>query len=281
MKTKLFSLLFILLILSSISGCKPKPQPEKDYQLTLRLKPEQKVEYVLEYNYSEIVKTGTLYESWNDITIKNKGPPYRIYYWNDKYYTHILDLYPSKSNITITKELPLLKENLIGNLTISINSSLEQGQTINSIIFQADHTIKHLSYCIYRTIGLIRAEPTTNSAYCNTSSWTNYTKFGQIPNNRLICEDMIVRCDNKGGKNCNDPFLKFPINYADECYFIGKTLINENYEIPLTIETMSYFDESDYIEITAYDMDLSKNHRLLGKTWSYDWRDEVGKGVLK
>lgn len=266
----LLTFLIFGILICVLSGCKSKTVNNEDYGLLLRIRADNNINYVIELNNTEI-KSGIMEKSWNDLKLNHLSGTYRIYYWNDDYYTDIAEFteYDSAFNKTITAELTLKESNRKGNLSINIDNGLESGkkQDITLILSANNGTVKKISYCIFRTIGIISARPKENIAYCG-NSWTNTTEYGNLTGNNYFCDDLIAQCSLVRGNICipEDIYLDA---IADECYFFGKTLKNEEYNISLDVNTMEYFDDSDYLFITVSDMDLSHDSRILGTIWGY------------
>ena len=132
------------------------------------------------------------------------------------------------------------------------------------MILKVNNTIKYISYCIYRTIGVTTAKPENDISICETR-WTNVTKYGNLTNDQYYCNGLITECESINGVRCKNKRMLLPRRFdADNCYFLGKTLKNENFSITLNIKNMYYFDEKDHIKVYILDMDLSKK-RILGQ----------------
>ena len=79
--------ILLLLILLTLVACKPKVQEDTDHYITLRLKPEMKVNISVEINNSQTeISIQELEASWNDIRMQNKAGDYTIYFWNSRHY---------------------------------------------------------------------------------------------------------------------------------------------------------------------------------------------------
>jgi len=266
---RVISSFIILLIL--IIGCSKQPvQIEPEFDLTFKLKPPNIMNYVLELNNSEI-RSGVLETSWNDIKVRNLAGNYRIYYFDDNHYVNYIDEvnYDFKKNKVITRELEFKDKK--GIINVSLGSSIEpdKEQSIN-LVFEANGTIKHISYCLFRTIGIVSAKPERDISICDTGAWTNTTSKGNLSDGKYYCDGLVASCDSVTGRVCDNRELGILDVEADECYFLGKTLVDEKYEIPLNIKTKDYYDNTDYLKIFVFDMDLTKKERVFGE-WSYDF----------
>lgn len=267
-------IILILLIILLITACK-KEVVEETHYTTFRLKPDFNAEYSLELNNS-MIKSGTLETSWNDIIVENRIGEYKIYYWNNEYYVDYHTEYISDvRNQTVTKELKFNPSNKIGNITAQLSSVIKKGENNIELIFTVNGTIKKFTYCIYRSIGILSAEPESYSSICKTQPWSNVTEYGNLSNNEYFCDNLIAQCETIAGSKCERPVIKVNFDIeADVCYFLAKTLSNEEYRVPLKVETMDYFDNSDYLLITLMDMDLSQDRRIFGKHWGYDFKSK-------
>lgn len=259
------------ILLGGLSGCTKRKNTIEDYELLLRIRPDKVINYVIELNNTQL-KSGILETSWNDISLSHLSGTYMIYYWNDDYYTDVAEFieYDSSFNKTITAELALKEENKKGNLSISIDKHLESGKQQDiTIILSANGTVKKISYCIFRTIGIISAEPKDKTAYCG-NQWTNITEYGNLTGNDYLCDNLVAKCISVNGNVCIPENIYLDA-LADECYFLGRTLANEDYNMTLDINTMEYFDDSDYLLVTLADMDLRQDSRILGTMWGYGY----------
>lgn len=276
---KLVIVSFIILLMLS-GGCrKQQPDAIHNYYITFRLNADSPVNYIFEFNHSEI-KSGVLESSWNDIKLRNKGGEYIIYYWDDGHYVNYLKVssYDPNRNKTITRELKL--NNKKGKIDVMLSPKIEpdKEQQVN-LIFNG--TTGYFAYCLYRTVGIISAEPLKNSMVCD-SQWTNHTEYGELTNKQYRCNKFIWKCENVNGNECFYDKISIPLNInADECYLVSKVLREEEYEIPLIMKTMDYYDEYDHLNVFIIDMELSNKKRIMNKGWGYEFNEIIFEGELK
>lgn len=271
---KIFFILLIVCILPLV-GCPRKTDTKQnnDY-LTLRVSLPEQVLFTLEYN-NTIIREGTLEATWNDIVVQNKKGQYNLFYWNDAHYINKFN-YASvrEGNETVTQQLGL--ENRKGNISANLSSSLVPGMKAQIFLsIKANGTVKLGAYCIYRTIGIISATPLRDTVVCASNIWKNQTQWGNLTNGNYYCDGIVAKCKSVNYGVCNEPTVEITRVHADKCYLIGKRLTDEEYTIPLEVSTMDYFDESDYLELSIIDMDLSTNGRMFGER-TYQFDDNLG-----
>lgn len=266
-------IMLIIVLILLLTGCKKQVQePIEESTLTLRLKPEQQVNYVIEINDTK-VKSGIMEKTWNDIKMPLKTGKYTIYYWNDDYYTNIYSdyQYNSNSNTTITKELPLTKEK--GQINATLSQPL-QPNTKQDIELIVEGTANKFSYCIYWSIGIASVEQSEFPSYCELGFWSNSTEYGNFTGDDFYCDGVVAECNTRVGNSCYAKEIQPPLGiYADKCFFIGKTLDNSQISIPLKIRTMDYFDSTDYLKVYIFDMDYTESKRLFGKSWLNNYNE--------
>lgn len=274
-------ILFSILILLLLFGCKKPIKEDPINYITFKLKPEQQVSYFIDYNDTKI-KDGNLESTWNEIKIIAKQGDYSLYYWNDNYYINSINqqVY-SDSNTTITLELPLKDKK--GKLNVSLSSEIKtnEKQTINLLI-NATGLVKDISYCFYWTIGIVKAEPKFDQSYCTVGLWQNKTANFNLTDDLYYCDNLVVECTSVAGFLCRQPKMKSPDRItADRCYFLGKTLNDETLSIELAIQTMEYYDALDYLEVTVLDMDLEKDQKYNQMLYSFSENLGIEDNVVR
>lgn len=274
------SVMLTIFMLMLLIGCKEEEIIQPDYYITFRIKPSVELNYELEYNNS-FLKSGILPENkWNDIKVINKGGNFNIYYWNKDYYVDYIEIISFEKSNT-TKTIELTPNKLKGNATISLKDKIKRNQYIETeIIIDVNSTIEGLSYCLYWSIGYLKAEPLRDVSICN-KKWTNQTKKQNLSEDRYYCNHYITECEKIRGTECFNKEFIIPRIYADKCYFLGTTLSDEKLTIPVRLQSVDYFDETDYIEVTLIDMELRKDKRIDG-IWGYGYDEDSGiKDITK
>lgn len=226
-------------------------------------------------NYN-LLRKGDLDSSWNELSKIPQNKTLAFNYWNDDYYTDTSFFSKSLSfrNYTISKEDgsgTLEKTMKKGRPVMEVIGNLEKGKTKNITlnVTAVNGTIKKVSFCIYHTLGIISIKNPQMVITCN-GQWYNWTY--DIDNNIVNLTDYspylyqcreqnrLEYCSKVSDDICYIQSMKTPTRLSSEvdfCFYTGKSLRKyESYLLPLEINTMEYFSETDYMDIYILDQEL-------------------------
>ena len=262
--------ILLLLILLTLVACKPKVQEDTDHYITLRLKPEMKVNISVEINNSQTeISIQELEASWNDIRMQNKAGDYTIYFWNSRHYVDEIKF--KVNNIgedqIIHKEISLRKKK--AELNLQLIGSITDNPEIS--IGAKNGSLQYPFLCIYRSVGFLKAQPLEDAALCQ-ETWRNETPSGNLTDGKQLCGYLLKGCGSVKGNKCIEPVEPIPAEVkADKCYFLGETITDSEKIIPLETKVISYYDEGDYLLLTLGDRDRYAQNRIISGEWGYDY----------
>ena len=218
----------------------------------------------------QILKSGELEPTFNQFDNLPINKTFTLCFWNGDNYRScdIYDRSYSFRNLTLDDGI---FENTArkGKINITSLNPLEKDRAYKLIfnISSKDGTLKRLSVCTFHTTGIIYVALPDSKVECNMG-WNNYTfdvngNKINLTNNFYYCESQqrFEYCSKKIDNDCIIPNLNVPSRLkdaADQCFYTGQYLQNNNYILELETKTMKYIDGRDYIRLFIVDGELTR-----------------------
>ena len=224
-------------------------------------------EYVLTKSNGDFISRGVLgKDSWTLIDNKIPITQLEVYCKADNHYMTRNVKEFTKVEIDSNASKFLCKTDLIGDLKITHQGSLNKTENIIKIDLTTNREFRKLSAVLSWTSGIIDVEYKKDFVVCE-EELKNYTRYdeglGYIPlqEDFYLCKNEIYYCKEVNGTKCFLYEEEMPDRFKnenDKAIYFGKTLKGEH-QIILYVKTIEEKISEDYLKITFYDKELVYN----------------------
>lgn len=257
--------------------------------------------YILLGESNTILSRGNLKSSsFIEVTVPIQEK-YTLMCWNDS--SHYLvkihklvtprDLSFNKTKITCW--MPEIGELKIRKVSGGINNRLNK---IKINLTAINGNVNSIAVCYKWSAGVIDVTTSNQWRKCQFGIWKNFTKYypnnetyDYLPKGEYVCgvpgtiDEVVEVCTETEGNRCKLRDMKTPHQYygkVDMCSYTGITLKDgESIELELTVETLSFMNQLDYLEMIFFDHDRRWNNQEDRTTWfsEFDGKDLGTKEV--